>query len=163
MNKRKTIILIVVVAFIVIQFFRPDRNQSGRVSKQSITQLYHIPDSVNHIIQQSCVNCHSNNTEYPWYENVQPVGWWLNYHIQKGKSQLNLDEFGKYSGSQQINKLRSMKDQIKDGKMPLWSYALAHKEARLSKSEKSLLINWLNATMDSLQTVQESKYLEYLK
>lgn len=163
MNKRKSIILIVVVVLVVIQFFRPDRNYSGQVSKQSITQLYPIPDNVNHIIQQSCINCHSNNTEYPWYANVQPVGWWLNYHIRKGKSQLNLDEFAKYSGSQQINKLRSMKDQIKDGEMPLWSYTLVHKEARLSESEKSLLINWLNATMDSLNTVQQNKYLEYLK
>lgn len=163
MNKRKTIILIVVVVLIVIQFFRPDRNYSGRVSKQGITQLYPISDSVNRIIQQSCVNCHSNNTDYPWYANVQPLGWWLNYHIDKGKSQLNLDEFGKYTSSQQINKLRSMKDQIKNGEMPLWSYTLVHKEARLSKSEKTLLINWLDATMDSLNTVQQNKYLEYLE
>lgn len=163
MNKRKSIILIVVVAFIVIQFFRPDRNQSGQVSKQSITQLYHVPNNVNHTLQQSCVNCHSNNTEYPWYANVQPVGWWLNYHIHKGKSQLNLDEFAKYSSSQQLNKLRSMKDQIKDDKMPLWSYALVHKEARLSEADKATLINWLDATIDSLQTVQQNKYLEYLK
>lgn len=163
MNKRKTIILIVVVVLIVIQFFRPDRNYSGQVSKQSITQLYPIPDNVNHIIQQSCINCHSNNTDYPWYANVQPAGWWLNYHIRKGKSQLNLDEFGKYTSSQQINKLRSMKDQIKNGEMPLRSYTLVHKEARLSKSEKSLLIKWLNAMMDSLNTIQQNKYLEYLK
>jgi len=163
MNKRKTIILIVVVVLIVIQFFRPDRNYSGRVSKQSITQLYPIPDNVNRIIQQSCVNCHSNNTDYPWYANVQPLDLWLNYHIEKGKSQLNLDEFGKYTSSQQINKLRSMKDQIKNGEMPLWSYTLVHKEARLSKSEKDILINWLDVTMDSLNTVQQNKYLEYLK
>lgn len=163
MNKRKTIILIVVVVFIAIQFFRPDRNNSGQVYEQAISQLYPIPDNVHLILQQSCINCHSNNTDYPWYANVQPVGWWLNYHIRNAKEQLNLDEFAEYSDRQRINKLRSMRDQIKDGEMPLWSYTLMHEEARLTETEKSLLIQWLNATTDSLKTIQRNKYLEYLK
>lgn len=159
MNKRKIIILGVVGLLIIIQFIRPDRNQSGQVSKQSMMQLYHAPDSINHIIQQSCMNCHSNNTDYPWYANVQPPGWLLGYHIRNAKEQLNLDEFAEYSDRQRINKLRSMRDQVKDGEMPLWSYTLMHEEARLSETEKSLLINWLNNTMDSLKTIQLKKYL----
>ncbi len=163
MNKRKTIILIVVVAFIVIQFFRPDRNNSGQVYEKAITQLYPIPDNVNLILQQSCVNCHSNNTEYPWYAKVQPVGWFLNYHIRNAKEQLNLDEFAEYSERKRINKLRSIRDQVKDGEMPLWSYTLMHEEAKLSETEKSLLVDWLNTTIDSLKTIQRNKYLKYLK
>lgn len=160
MKKRKIIIVGVVGILVIIQFIRPDRNQSGQVSKQSMMQLYQAPDNVNRIIQQSCMNCHSNNTEYPWYVNVQPVGWLLDYHIRRAKKQLNLDEFAEYSGRQRINKLRSMRDQVKDGEMPLWSYTLMHEEAKLSETEKSLLINWLNNTMDSLKTIQLKKYLE---
>lgn len=150
MNRRKTIILGVVGVFVIIQFIRPDRNQSGQVSDQSLMRLYHTPDSINHILQRSCMNCHSNNTDYPWYANVQPFGWWLSYHIQNGKEELNLDEFAGYSGRRRISKLRSMKDQVRDGVMPLRSYTWMHKEARLSDAQKLQLTDWLKTTIDSL-------------
>jgi hypothetical protein len=150
MNRRKTIILGVVGVFVIIQFIRPDRNQSGQVSDQSLMRLYHTPDSINHILQRSCMNCHSNNTDYPWYENVQPYVWRLSYHIQNGKEELNLDEFAGYSGRRRISKLRSMKDQVRDGVMPLRSYTWMHKEARLSDAQKLQLTDWLKTTIDSL-------------
>lgn len=150
MTRRKIIILGVVGLLVIIQFIRPDRNYTGQVSDQSMMQLYHTPDTIHHIMQQSCVNCHSNNTEYPWYANVQPLGWWLNYHIRKGKGDLNLDEFAGYSNRRKISKLRSMKNQVKDGVMPLRSYTWIHKEARLSDMQKAKLVSWLDKTIDSL-------------
>lgn len=154
MNKLKIIIWTVLVVFIVIQFFRPDRNLSNQVYEQSIKQLYQIPDKVNNILQRSCMNCHSNNTEYPWYANVQPFDWLLEYHIRKGKKELNLDEFARYSKRMKISKLRAMKSQVKDGEMPLPAYARMHEEARLSDAEKNRLINWLVQTIDSLKTTE---------
>ncbi|GAB3359501.1 hypothetical protein GCM10027566_24930 [Arachidicoccus ginsenosidivorans] len=150
MNRRKAIILGVLGAFIIIQFFRPDRNQTGQVSDQSMMRLYHPPDSITHIIKQSCMNCHSNNTEYPWYADVQPSGWWLDYHIRKGKEEVNLDEFAGYSDRRKLSKLRSMKSQVRDGDMPLRSYTWMHKDARLSDAQKTQLISWLDKTIDSL-------------
>ncbi len=150
MNRRKPIILGLVGLFVIIQFIRPDRNHTGQVSDQSLMHLYHPPDSITRIIQLSCMNCHSNNTEYPWYSNVQPFGWWLGYHILKGKEALNLDEFAGYSHRRKISKLRSMRDQMRDGEMPLRSYIWMHKDARLSYAQKVSLTSWLDKTIDSL-------------
>jgi len=150
MTRCKIIILGVVGIFIIMQFIRPGRNYTGQASEQSMMQLYHTPDSIHHILQQSCMNCHSSNTDYPWYTNVQPLGWWLDYHIRKGKEELNLDEFAQYSDRRKISKLRSMKDQVQDGAMPLRSYTWMHKEARLSDMQKAQLADWLNKTIDSL-------------
>ncbi|GAB3359417.1 hypothetical protein GCM10027566_24850 [Arachidicoccus ginsenosidivorans] len=151
MTRLKTMILGGLVgAFVMIQFIQPDRNDSGQVSKQSLTALYHVPDNVTQILQQSCANCHSNNTAYPWYTHVQPVGWWMARHIRKGKAELNLDEFAGYSDRRRVSKLRSMKNQVMDGVMPLTSYTLIHRDARLSKEQKQQLVSWLDNTIDSL-------------
>jgi hypothetical protein len=150
MNKSKIIILGVVCALVIIQFIRPDRNYTGQVSTESLTALYHPPDSIRRILQQSCMDCHSNNTVYPWYTNVQPIGWILNRHIRHGKDELNLDQFSRYSERRKISKLRSMKDQVRDGVMPLKSYTFMHADARLSKAQKQLLIHWLGRQIDSL-------------
>jgi len=151
MTRRKTMILGGLVgAFVMMQFIQPDRNESGQVSKDSMTLLYHAPDNVTQILQQSCANCHSNNTTYPWYTHIQPIGWWMSGHIRKGKAELNLDEFVGYSDRRRVSKLRSMKNQVKDGVMPLKSYTFIHRDARLSKEQKHQLVSWLDNTIDSL-------------
>src|SRR3546814_16978403 len=75
MSKRKTISWSVVAARVIIQFIRPGRNTSGQASENSMISLFHPPDSIVQILNQSCMNCHSNNTDYPWYASVEPLGW----------------------------------------------------------------------------------------
>ena len=98
----------------------------------------------------SCYNCHSNNTQYPWYNKIQPVAWFLEGHIKKAKEELNFSEFGDYSKRRQKNKLKSIINQIRDNEMPLSSYTLIHRDAILSESEKSELENWISNLRDSL-------------
>ena len=103
------------------------------------------------ILHTSCYNCHSNNTNYPWYSYVQPVGLLLEHHINKGKAELNFSEFGTYSLRKQKSKLKSMANQIEKDEMPLSSYTLIHRDARLSKDSKKVLVDYFNALQDSLQ------------
>ncbi|HEY9560026.1 MAG TPA: heme-binding domain-containing protein, partial [Anseongella sp.] len=96
-----------------------------------------------------------NNTDYPWYANVQPIGWWLDRHIRKGKEALNLDEVAGYSDRRKRSKLRSMKSQVANGEMPLRSYTLLHRDARLSDAQKAQLITWLDEAMDHLNQLNQ--------
>src|SRR3546814_19927165 len=137
MSKRKTIIWSVVAALVIIQFIRPGRNTSGQASENSMISLFHPPDSIVQILNQSCMNCHSNNTDYPWYASVEPLGWWLDRHIRKGKDELNLDEFAGYSDRRKRSKLRYMKSQVADGEMPLRSYILLNRASRLFDTQKN--------------------------
>lgn len=142
---KKRIVLILLVLLVVIQFIRPARNQSSAMSANDITRHYKVPDSVAAILKRSCNDCHSNNTQYPWYTNIQPVGWWLQHHVNEGKDELNFSEFSAYTIKRQIHKLESVAEEVNDGEMPLNSYLWGHADAKLSEADKQLLINWANA------------------
>ena len=74
-------------------------------------------------------------------------------HINEGKANLNFSEFGTYSKRKQQNKLRSSAKSIEDETMPLSSYTLIHKDAKLNKENKKILMNWVTATRDSLAAI----------
>ena len=99
----------------------------------------------------ACYDCHSNNTTYPWYSNIQPMGWLLANHIKEGKAELNFNEFGSYSERRQQSKLKSIAGQVKENEMPLASYTMLHKNARLTKHQKALIIDWALQAKDSLE------------
>jgi Haem-binding domain len=138
------------IVFIAIQLFRPSLNKNYRVLDIDISKLVATSDSVISILKNACYDCHSNNTDYPWYSNIQPTGWLMAYHIKKAKNELNFSEFGAYSQRQQLSKLDGIANSIKDDIMPLKSYKIMHKPAQLSTSEKSLLVNWAQRSRDSL-------------
>jgi len=150
MLRKKKLISVALGAFVLIQFIRPARNRSGQVLPTDLTKIYPVSSNVQAILKTSCYDCHSNNTRYPWYVNIQPFGWLLAKHIKDGKNELNFSEFGTYSARRQVSKLRSIENSIKDGTMPLSSYTLLHKDARLSKEEKTLLTAWTTRLQDSL-------------
>ncbi|MFI5196255.1 MAG: heme-binding domain-containing protein, partial [Chitinophagales bacterium] len=130
------------IALVVIQFFHPEKNANATVSPQDITVMYPMPDSVHQLLQKACYDCHSNNTKYPWYFNIQPVAWWLNDHITEGKRELNFSEFGSRTLSKQAKKLKKLAKEVKEEGMPLDSYTWIHKEARLTDGEKNTIIDW---------------------
>lgn len=147
----KRIGLVTLVVLVGIQFFPTRNNQSTEVPTTDFILSYQSPQNIGNILHTSCYNCHSNNTNYPWYSYVQPVGWFLESHINKGKEELNFSEFGSYSVRRQKSKLKSMADQVEKGEMPLSSYTLIHRDARLSKDSKKALVDYFNALQDSLQ------------
>lgn len=136
--------------FIAMQFVQPSRNKSEQVLSIDVSKIYSIPDNVNTMLQNACYDCHSNNTTYPWYSNVQPVGWFIARDIDSGKVKMNFSEWGTLSKRKQISRLQEMQNIIKEGRMPLRSYKLLHKNAQLTEENKKSLFNWIEKTKDSL-------------
>ena len=151
MSRFKKIILGLLIVLIAIQFVRPARNRNDQKQPADLATIFTVPDSEQGILQNGCYDCHSNNTNYPWYANIQPLAWIMARHITKGKAQLNFSEFGIISKRKQISRLREMINQVKDDEMPLASYQLMNSNAKLSASEKALLLKWLTSAADSLQ------------
>ena len=149
MNFTNKILLAIGIIFIAIQFIQPAPNENGRVSATDISKIVSIPDSVQSMLNNACYDCHSNNTIYPWYAYVQPMGWLMANHISEGKEALNFSVFGSYSPRKQLSKLNGIANSIKDDIMPLSSYKLMHKNARLNTNEKTYLINWALQSQDS--------------
>jgi Haem-binding domain len=161
----KKVLLVLLAAFVIIQFFRPAKNTASgpEAYAKDISKVHAVPADVQLILQKACNDCHSNNTEYPWYSNIQPVAWWLNDHVQEGKKELNFSEFAGYNLRRQYHKLEEVEEQVKEGEMPLSSYTLIHKEAKLTETEKNALYNWVNALRDSMRNVYPIDSLERKK
>lgn len=140
------------IVFIAIQFIQPAHNKSGQALPTDFAKIYSVPANVQSILQNACYDCHSNNTNYPWYVNIQPMAWIMKRHIDNGKAKLNFSEFGNNTTRKRISKLKEISNQIKDDEMPISSYRLMHKNANLTKEEKVLIMEWMNKTADSLST-----------
>jgi hypothetical protein len=153
----KKTLIVLLVALVVIQFIHPAKNTSNTVMAEDFNNLYPIPDSVQTILQKACYDCHSNNTRYPWYNNIQPVAWWLNDHINEGKRELNFSEFGKRPLAKQAKKLKKLAKEVQEGGMPLNSYTWIHKDAILTDAEKTMLINWANNLSDKIAAQPAAK------
>lgn len=145
-TKAKSIIkkslLVLLAVLVIIQFIHPAKNTNPVASPKDIATLYPVPDSVHQILQKACYDCHSNNTRYPWYNNIQPVAWWLNDHVTGGKEELNFSEFGTRPLAKQAKKLKKVAREVQEGGMPLGSYTWIHKDAILTDQEKNILIDW---------------------
>ena len=150
-KKLKRILAVLFVLFIIIQFIRPEKNKSLQPSTNDITTKYAVPADVKNILKTSCYDCHSNNTTYPWYAEVQPVGWWLSNHVKEGKNELNFSEFAIYTIRRQYSKLNEINDQVKKDEMPLKSYRLIHRYAKLNNQQKSAIANWVTTLRDSIK------------
>lgn len=140
----------VLLAVVIIQFIPKKERNNGAAGTNAITFIYNVPQRVDAVLKKACFDCHSNRTEYPWYSNVQPFAKFMESHVIQGKEELNFDEFGSYPLKKQYNKLRSVESQLKDGAMPLKSYTLIHRDARLTKEQVDLLINWSRETRNKI-------------
>lgn len=121
MSVLKKTLLSLLIVLSAIQFIRPAKNKNTAEQKADITMQFNVPADVQNVLKTSCYDCHSNNTNYPWYANIQPMAWLLANHINEGKAELNFNEFAGYSKRRQLSKLKAVANSVKDGSMPLSS------------------------------------------
>lgn len=154
MSKKKKIGFILLALLVVIQFIRPEKNSGEAYGANDITKAVNVPADVKNILERACNDCHSNHTDYPWYTNIQPLGWWINHHVEEGVHHLNFSEFNTYKIRRKLHKLEEVAEQVKEGEMPMSSYTLIHSNAKLSQQEQDLLIKWAVEAKASIDTVQ---------
>lgn len=141
----------VVLLLIVIQFFDTDKNIAVVPSENAIEKHYRVPDHVQRILKTSCYDCHSNTTAYPWYNNIQPVKWWLADHVNSGKWHFNFDEFYSYSKEKKLKKLDEVAETVREGEMPLTSYTVVHQNAKLNDTQKSEIEQWVKEVKKQIE------------
>jgi hypothetical protein len=139
----KILVSIVIVAFVVIQFFQPKKNV-GEITENHIFRQEQLPENVRQILGNACLDCHSDNTRYPWYDKIAPVSWMVNKHITEGKGELNFSEWGKFDTYDKIVALEDIRQEVEQKTMPLKSYVAMHKEAKLSEEQVAALLDWID-------------------
>lgn len=139
---RKALYVLAVV-LVLIQFYRPDLNNSSYESAvNAFIQQNNVSSEVESILKTSCFDCHSNHTNYPLYAQVAPMSFWINHHVEEGKEHLNFSDWNNYSIKKKLHKLDEIIEEIDEHEMPLSSYTLLHDDAKLSQESSKLLINW---------------------
>lgn len=140
----------VLAVWVIIQFIRPEKNLGEIYTDNHIAKVVSVPSGIDTILQMSCYDCHSNQTRYPWYIHVEPVGWWLSDHINEGKRELNFSEFRTYKLKKQLKKLKSIASQVKKKEMPLPSYLWLHGDAKLTDEQVQALSEWATESHNAL-------------
>ena len=160
----KKILIGLGVLLLVIQFFPTEKNESNDLTHDIATK-YKVSDDVNHLLQVSCNDCHSNKTQYPWYANVQPVAWWLNDHVVDGKKHLNFSEFTKLPLFVQNHKFEEVIEMVEDKEMPLddYTYLGLHSEANLTDKQRTKITDWAKAQMNYLKETYPADSLKFPK
>jgi hypothetical protein len=146
MKVMKKIAKLLLLLFIAIQFFRPEKNINQGNHLAGFINETNPPENVKTILAHSCYDCHSNNTEYPWYNNIAPVSWWLSKHIKDAKEDLNLSDWDNYNKRQKDHKLEELIEVIEEAEMPLKEYTWVHQEARLSQEQREAILEWARRT-----------------
>ena len=148
-SKSKLIFMVLLAVLLLIQLVRPQKNTAAIPAGKAFVDTFKVSEQVNAILAVSCYDCHSNNTNYPWYSEIQPMAWLMEKHILDGKDKLNFDGLPPY-GSRRLNsKFTQITKQIEQDKMPLNSYLWMHEGARLSMEDKKLLIDYFNSLADN--------------
>jgi Haem-binding domain len=134
--------IVLLVIFLGIQFIHSARNNGVVDGANDITHFVTVPEPVKNILKTSCYDCHSNHTVYPWYVNVNPIGLWLNNHIEDGKSAINFSDLSGFSKKKLDHRMKDIAETVDNREMPLSSYTFIHRYAILDSTEIQVIKNW---------------------
>lgn len=147
----KYALLFLLVILIIIQFFGVDKSVPDYDASGDFLTIYEPPTVVENIFRTACYDCHSYETVYPWYSNIQPAGWWLEGHIEEGRDEMNLSLWEDYDAGDADHLLDEMIEMVEDEHMPLPSYTWAHADARLTDEQRDEFTAWVRNLRSSLQ------------
>ncbi|WP_299887424.1 heme-binding domain-containing protein [uncultured Lacinutrix sp.] len=140
----KKILLVLLVAFVIAQFFRPEKNSGSIESVNAFLAETNPPENVKLILKENCFDCHSDNTNYPWYNNITPVNYWLADHVKHGKKHFNVSKWENYSIQKKDHKFDELVEEVEAKKMPLPSYTYTHRDANLTQEQIKAIVDWAN-------------------
>jgi hypothetical protein len=120
------------------QFIRMDRPNPPVNPASCMWNDQRVDRKVSAVLRRACADCHSHETQWPWYSKVSPVNWLVARDVEKGRQKLN---FSKWSGSSR-NMVEEIVDAVDKGEMPPRQYVWMHPEAKITQAEKELLEAW---------------------
>jgi len=147
------LLILVFITFVVIQFIRPEKNNSGYQSVAAFENETNPSQEVMGILKNNCYDCHSDQTQYPWYFEIAPISYWMAGHIKHAKGEFNVSAWDSYSTKKKDHKLEELVEKVEKKEMPLDSYTWIHGD--LSEEDRKTLLLWAN--LARLRYVEELK------
>ena len=138
----KKILYFLIAALLIAQFFGPEKNEGNLTSIHAFYAETNPPADVKHILEVGCIDCHSDVTKYPWYNNITPVNYWLAGHVKDGKKHFNISNWEGNSVKRKDHKFEELIEMVEEKEMPLKSYTITHSEAKLTDAQIKLVVDW---------------------
>ena len=132
----KYIFILIIVAVIGIQFIKVEK------TNPPVTGDIKAPAEVKNIFRNACYDCHSNETEWPWYSSVAPISWFIEDDVRDGRKHLNFSEWETYKDTRKTKKREEIWDEVNEGSMPLKMYTYLHPKSNLDFNQKSIIKEW---------------------
>jgi hypothetical protein len=144
-------VILFVIVLVAIQFIPIDKSIPDYDPANDFFVVKNPPRRIIASIKTSCYDCHSYKTVYPWYSRVAPVSWLLQSHISEGRESLNFSLFGQYTREEANHALSEIREHIEKDEMPLKSYTMIHKQAKLTEEMKEDLLSWLSTGKNEIE------------
>jgi hypothetical protein len=138
MKKIKLVLIYIFVPVLLIQLVPVDRENP--IMDKSLTLT--APPEVISILRNSCYDCHSNETEWPFYSYIAPVSWLVERDVEFGRDDLNFSKWNKMTENDKEITKEEIIEEISRDTMPMPIYLVTHPSASLSYDDKLLLKNW---------------------
>jgi hypothetical protein len=145
-EKMKNVVFVILGFAIAIQFIRPDFTNPAVDEKVALNG----DSKVMSVLKTSCYDCHSSETQYPWYQNVAPVSWIMSDHIKQGRKALDFSQWANIDPDMRIKRLERAKQMVSNNSMPKHEYLLMHKNAVLNNEEKQMLEEFFDSQIKTL-------------
>jgi Haem-binding domain len=138
-----------VLVLVMIQVIRPARTNPPTDPGQTLAARLAVTSEASAVLTRACRDCHSNDTRWPWYSTVAPMSWLVIDHVKSGRRHFNYSEWGSYKADKTGKLLHDICEEATDGSMPLGSYTLVHRDARLSDRDVEALCSWTRSVSAS--------------
>lgn len=125
-----------------IQFVPVNRNNPPVDPSKTFYTIEKVPQNLQGIFERSCADCHSNQTNWPWYSYVAPVSWMVANDVHEARHHMNFSEWGDYDAKKRDHKTEEICNEILDGGMPDTKYTLVHRGTKLSQDEREAICQW---------------------
>lgn len=147
----KKILIALAVIVVGIQFIPVDR------SNPPVTQEIDAPANVKSILKTSCYDCHSNETDWPWYSYVAPVSFLVASDVQNARKRVNFSEWDKYDDEKKEKKKGAILDDVEEGEMPLPKYLIMHPGAEMNSEKIKVLKDWITSKNETEKPLRNKK------
>jgi len=141
--------LLFLAAILGIQVIRPARTNPPTDPSRTITSRLAVPSDAAAVMKRACRDCHSNDTVWPWYSNVAPASWLVIDHVRSGRRHFNYSDWAGYEPEKARKILHDICEEVKDGSMPIGSYTLVHRDARLTDADVRALCSWTQSLVSA--------------
>ena len=146
----KISLIVLFAALIVIQFIPTNRPANNPPEGYDFFKANEVPAEIETMLRNTCYDCHSQETNYPWYSHVAPVSWLLAKDVREGRHYLDFSNWGSLDLMKQLDALADISDEVGEGDMPMPIYIPLHPSARLSDADRDKIVNWADDLAEKL-------------